>query len=68
MPRKPIDPALKVIEYFETAPLDAARLALAFCITLVTKRERRPHPDAPKRARKVNDDAAVTNHDGITLK
>lgn len=64
MPRKAVDPSVKVIEYFETAPLPAAHLLLSICTAIVAKRL------PPKRARtlKVNDDEAVTNHEGIDVK
>lgn len=46
MPRRPINPVVQVLAYFQTAPLDAAQLALDLATEAV--RQRKPQTQSPK--------------------
>ena len=64
MPRKPRDPASDVLTYFDTAPLVAAQTILGICQAIVARRM--PKPGARRRS-KINNDQAVTDHNGISV-
>ena len=67
MPRKKLDEAARVVQYFETAPPPAAFDVLAICTAIVSRRMMGPPPAPRRRKTKVNNDPAVTDHNGILL-
>ena len=64
MPRKKLDEAARVVAYFEGAPLPAAHTVLSIVTAIVA---RRLPATRTKRRSKVNNDPAVTDHNGILV-
>lgn len=52
MPRKQVDPIVGVVEYFETAPIDAAKAALEVAGAIVRRRGGIKAATAVKKAQK----------------
>lgn len=63
-PRK--DPVTTIVDFFESEPLPAVMAVNAVCQAIIRKRATVPTAPARSKLRKVNDDLAVTDHNGIT--